>query len=404
MTGQYDPRMETLLRETMEHRWYATVYDRLGNVIPVNVVHAEITMDETWWPYCQGVVTIAVPDDQTTLDRLDPRQYVRCDLYAGYVLPDGTENVKLLARAWLNQRLTKRPSNEVELTIQGGEYVFGRVRCWTPISSIPDFSWSSTTQARDAVHSCLYTGAYRLPGGWTTASWDYDNARRDTGWAGDYYWDGSKYVDNTYSESSVDPGYIPLEVAQDVANRVDAWLFCDETGIWHLGDHPTVAGKSVHQLTVGSGGTVVTSDTMMERGDEWANAALVYVSWPDPSDRNHTMSYLGRAWVSGGPFSVTSVPIVSTFEERPVKAYMPSTTVDWVAGGILQRALTRGRNITLESVAAYWVRPAQTVTIQLPLGSQERHLVTAVTYKLNEGLMSITTRLPDNSSTLTIGG
>lgn len=405
MTGLYDASVENLIRGPLEHRWSVQFYDAAGDPIDLDVTDAEVTFDEQWWPYVQGTIT-AVPTSQAVLDALDPRQIVRCVISAGYVLPGRVEDVHPIAELYLTRRVVRRPDNDVVLSVQGPEYLFGRSTELDGVTSIIDLgTWSSTTEARDAINSCLYAVGY--PIGWYPydgSGWDYEGASRITGWSGDVYWDGSQWVDESYGGSLVGPGATAgyaLDIARDIASRVDAWLRCDETGTWRCSGYPTLGSVSAHQLKVGAQGTVISSQTTMERTEDWCNTVSMHVTWQTvdgPQD------LWGTASVTSGPYAVDQVGIVATIIERDVTAYMPQSRIQAMAASLLRRALAKGRSIALDAVAAYWLRPGHTVTITLPLGPQERHLISAVTYRLTDGSMSLTTRVPDNASEITIGG
>ncbi|ARU53514.1 hypothetical protein CBR64_20880 [Cellulosimicrobium cellulans] len=66
-----------------------------------------------------------------------------------------------------------------------------------------------------------------------------------------------------------------------------------------------------------------------------------------------------------------------------------------VAAARVRRTISRGRQMSVEAAAAaYWLRPGHTITVQLPTGPQERHLVSSVTFDLPSGTMHVRTRVP----------
>jgi hypothetical protein len=89
---------------------------------------------------------------------------------------------------------------------------------------------------------------------------------------------------------------------------------------------------------------------------------------------------------------------------RVANAYASAAAFDAMAASLLRRCLAKGRGIDLSAIAAYWLRPTQTVTVQLPIGPQERHLVRAVEFSLHEGTMQVSTKNPDTVSTISTGG
>jgi len=402
MTGLYDAAVEDLLRGPLEHRWSVQFYDADDDPIDLDVTSVEVTFDEHWWPYVQGTIT-AVPTSQAVLDALDPRQIIRCVISAGYVLPGRVEDVHPIAELYLARRVVRRPDNDVVLSVQGPEYLFGRTTELNGVTNIENLgTWDSTTEARDAINSCLYAVGYpinRYPV--DGSGWDYEGASRATGWSGDLYWDGSQWVDETYGANLVNTHPVALDVARDIAARVDAWLRCDETGIWRCSGYPTLASVAAHQLKVGAQGTVISSQTTMERTEDWANAVIAHFTW---RNINGDQESWASAHVTSGPFAVDQVGIVATLVERPLPAWISQSRREAMAASLLRRSLSKGRGINLDAVAAYWLRPGHTTTVALPLGPQERHLISAVTYRLADGSMSLTTRVPDDSSEITIGG
>lgn len=395
-TGAYSPLVESLIRGPLEHEYTVLVYDPLLAPIPLTVEACSVTFDESWWPHVQAQITAKVSDDQATLDRLDPRTRIRVEIYAGYRLPDGTRDMHLLARGWLVDRSTLRPDDTLALDVEGEEYITGRSFEMTGLVTIATkAAWSSTTEARVAVNECLKAAGAVA----NVAGWDYVNASQETGWSAD----GA----DAYGVQLPVQGARPLEVAADIAALVGAWLYADGDGIWHMPNKPVLAAsEAAHQLKVGENGTVIDSATTLERGEEWANAVLVEVAWSKKvagkwEDQDPLW---GRAWLSSGTYSVTNVGAVCAKFERRIKNLVPQTALNRMARDRLAKQITLGRSLSLSAAAAYWLRPADTVTVQLPLGTQERLLVSSVTYDLDAGLMNIRTRLPENVAGITIGG
>lgn len=389
-TGLYDAAADDWVRTSTAHRWTVEFTTADDELIPLDVLDCEVTFDENWAPYVQGLITAAVPDDQDTLDQLDPRLKVRATISAGYRRPDGTEDVHQLAIAYLTNRKVNRPEDTITLSVQGAEYLYDGWRALDDADWIIDLNatvWDAGDAARDAVTRCLLVcGAIEgsdIPSwDYTDDRWDYDNALTTTGWADS---------GDPWAPGVTDPA---LDFARDIAERVGGWFRCDETETWRLTGRPAIASDSVHQLKVGANGTILRASTGLSR-DDWANAVLVRYTWSAGTSS-------GWAITETGPYAVDAVGQATTFTDLPWKG--STAAAGRRAESTLRRTLSRGRTLTLDAVAAYWLRGGSTVTVQLPLGPQERHLVSAVTYRLHEGAMSVTTRLPDNSSTITIGG
>lgn len=392
MTGPYSPQVAGMIRSgAFRTGWSIDVRNETDGIdVPLSVTEADVTMDEFWSPYVQGSFTAAIPPDQALLDALDPRKRVRVTITAGYWLPNGTIDEYPIAVTYLNSRSVDRPSNTIQMTVQGKEYLHDG---WVPLfpgagwvrgASTP--TWNSDTEARDAVTRCLLaagaiTGSDVPVWDGSDPSWDYDGALRSQGWANNADpW--------TPSEESA------LDVARDIADRCNGWFRCDEVGIWRFNGRPFLAGDtSSHQLAVGSAGTIETSQTGLSR-DGWANAVRVYYSWSGGEST-------GYAYASDGPYAISAVGQMTHVGSFPFKATAP--TAQARAAAILRRYLSRGRSMSLDATPAYWLRAGHTVTVQLPLGPQERHLVSAVTFTLHTGSMRVRTRVPDTTTTI-IGG
>lgn len=118
---------------------------------------------------------------------------------------------------------------------------------------------------------------------------------------------------------------------------------------------------------------------------------LIY-TWKDAAGIEKTI--YGEALVPGtGKYGVDAIGYITYTEERsgPIAKFQ----ADAAAQNVLAHKITLGRSIKLEAVSALWLRPSHTVTIQLPTGEQERHLVQSVTFAPTEGRMTVTTRQPE---------
>lgn len=372
-TAPWSGDLEQLLRSSLEHRWTVAVTDAAGNPIPLKVSTCSVTLDRSWSPYVQGVLTGPVPQDQAELDALDPRGRVKVVVSAGYVLPGAVVDVHPLAVMYLARRDVDRPSNTLTLSVQGAEYLYDGWRALSN-SAWAGASWDNTTTARDAVNRCLI--ACGAVSGITDPSWAYGQALTSTRWA--------DAAPEQWVPAATDPA---LDFARDIAARVGGWFRCDETGVWRLTGQSPV-GQPVHALNVGAAGTVVSSSTELTR-DRWANAAVVRYRW---DKAGLTQTVIGTAQITSGPYATSVVGQVTAADELPWKSNAVAAANR--AAATLRTAFTLGRAITISAVAAYWIRPLDTVSIQLPLGPQERHQVGAVTFTLETGSMDVRTQLP----------
>jgi hypothetical protein len=191
-----------------------------------------------------------------------------------------------------------------------------------------------------------------------------------------------------------------MSFLREIAARIDAWMYCDELGVWRLVFPPGLSSQSAVQLNVGATGVVLDSTTTMSR-DEWANDVLIRWVWDEGVDSTVTREVRGAAWISYGPYARDVARRTTLYEDRTTAIGQFAATS--AARRLLRRRAPYGRTIQTTAVAAYWLRPYDTVTVQLPTGPQERHQVQQVAYQLDVGTMRVTTRQPIDDSTITGG-
>lgn len=342
--------------------------------MPLDVESGTIDYSETRAPFVQAQLALRVPPTQEQLDMLDPRQGVRVEVDAGYVL-DGVRDVNRLATLYLWDRVVSRPSNLVQLTARSAE---SRIIEWTPLGSSRTFTAAS--DAGQAIGSLIW---WALPG--VEVVIDLPAA--------------------TFLEGEdtlvVGTGDNVMAAIFDIADRVEAWVYEDGLGTWHVTRRPTTVSRSAAALKTGPNGTVRGSDTALTLEDYY-NSVLVEHRWT-PEDGVERVVH-GWAEVTTGPLSVTAAGRRTLKVVREHAASAP--TASRAAAAILARTVTRGRSIDVQvGSAPYWVRPGSSITVQLPLGPQERHLVSSVQFDLAAtGAANITTRMPETGIAITTGG
>jgi hypothetical protein len=381
-TAPWDPSAPGLLRTTIRQPWRVEFSTAAGTPIPVQAETCQVTLDPGWTPYAQGTVTGPVPEDQATLDALDPRRLARCRIYAGYMLPGDVEDVHLLATLYVSRRTVDRPTNVLTMEVQGAEYLYDAWRSHTPAELTPAgaTSWTGVEPTDYVAHLFLHriTGGLGEPpsdggAGIPPAGFDRAGATSATSWG----------VNPEVTDGN------GLEILRDIAARVSAWFRCDELGVWRMTDDPIQTPISL-QLQVGAGGTVLVSSTELTR-EGWAND--VVLSYLVTDEGGLVLSRVtGLAKVATGPYTPASAGRVTSAHTLP--GHPSQAAANNAAVSRLRRLVHLGRVIALEAIAAYWVRPFDTVTIQLPVGPQERHRVASVTWQLDQGSMSLRTYLP----------
>jgi hypothetical protein len=328
---------------------------------------ATLTFDENYAPFAMLRARTTVPETQEALDRLDPRRFPRVDVTLGYRFHDGLEETEHVASLGLDQRSVERPSNVVNLVAQGDErLVIDRGVGYSPVTFTPE---------DEAFGAIVRLIRLAIPDARTR-----DDGTRIYGWVP---------ADQTVV---VEPGDNPMTAVLDVADRVgDLWVYADGLGVWHITRRPVLASTPFLSLTVGERGTIVRSTSSLGR-NEWANAVLLRHAW---REGDQDRSVVVWAETSTGDLRPARVG-------RKLIVHDRTTPIDYVtasqsATSLLRRASSRGRSLTLEAVADYRLRPGHTISVQLPLGDPELHLVSAVHFEQPDGIMTIQTRVPDDA-------
>lgn len=358
---------DVLLREHLIHVWTVEAITDAEGTFPLSVVSAVLTFDEAWSPHVQLEADCVVPEDQDQLDALDPRAGAQIRVTAGYVYPDGTQDDGEPVTLHLHSRIVRRPDNTLSIRAFSGEMAL-QEDAYTG-DTFPTLAGAAET-LEDLI-TAVHPGA-------TITSTIPALYRPDllTG----------------LEESKVGTSW--WDLAADVQDRADVWVRDTGEGYWLITARPTVAGMSALALSVGTGGTITSSETELGR-EEWANAVLVRHTWTEDTG-TETIEHLvtGYAAVTGAPLGVDVVGRKVLVVDRETPA--PHDAVAAAAAALVSRTVSRGRRAQLEAHAAYWLRPGHTVTVQLPTGPQERHLVAAVAFSFPAGGMGVRTRVPEN--------
>ncbi|MDQ5821178.1 MAG: hypothetical protein M3540_07050, partial [Actinomycetota bacterium] len=189
----------------------------------------------------------------------------------------------------------------------------------------------------------------------------------------------------------IDPGTDLWASMADVAARVGAWLYVTEDRTWRVRSRPVV-GSIALALTVGEAGTIITSEAGMSR-EGWANYTILEYRFRDGAG---DQTVYGRAKVIDGPLRPAAAGYRMHTETRNIKATQDQA--DAAAGSVLRNLVTRGRTLTLRAIAAYWLRPGETIEVTLPTGETETHLVRSVSFTPAAGTMDVVTRQPNDAT------
>jgi hypothetical protein len=384
--------VEDLVRGALRHVYSVRIWQDTAQAptyLPVKVTACEVSFDEFWSPYVQGSLTAVLPDD-ATLAKLDPRLLVVVEVSAGYVLPGGVSDSHLMCKALLSRRTVNYPANEVVLEFQGLEYAFDRAEAEEdgggPQGLSPGGYWDTNTTAAAAIghvyqacgFSAVSFAALRVEEGIGGLSGWVDPGQQWTGKAGDNY----------------------LDIARDIADRVEGWLRVDEFGTL-LFTGRTVGGKPAsHRLRVGADGTVITVADTLSR-DDWANFAYVRYEWTTKTTSGGVTTEVQKtasAWASAtGAYDPVNVGKVGVSEIRQMMG--SQVQASFAAPALLKRYLIRATSLSVQAIAAYWLRPDDGVSVALPTGPEVAYRVSAVSFNLDDGSMAIRTRTPDPGPT-----
>jgi hypothetical protein len=361
VTGAYSPAAPGWLKESLWH--HATATAVLVPYAPrvLDLEDIRVTFAEDWSPQIQADLVVPAGYDEDLFEMLDPQKRVKLLIDAGYTYPDGTTDVHRLADLYLLTRPVRRPDNTMALTAASGEAI---------------------TQ-----------GARLDP--WTAWVPDRSGLTEFVTWAATY----GMYPEAPEIDSVVGAGFgaaeladLPVEAGDDLwsliseaASRTGAWVYADGNK-WIITRSPTSTGTAAHTLTTGPAGTIFNSDSQLSR-EGFANSCVIRYRW-----KTGTTDHLlyGYARINGGPYAPEAAGRMGDAQERT--GPITQAAANQAAAARLGNLATRGRSLLLEAHAAYWLRPSNTITVQLTTGPPETVLVRSVTYAPLAGTMNVTTR------------
>lgn len=357
-----------LVTQTHEQR-VRLVAEVAGPDLDLDVSDYSIDWDETRTPRVQGSFDVAPPEDQATLDLLDPRTLVKVRLYAAYRLASGEFDEQQVAVLYLRYRRLRRVGTDVVLTLDlaSSEAMFIDGTGPNPSAADSAGTWPSLVSAVTTYVTDVFAG--------TPLS--------------------SIGVVGTAVTPPVDLPMAPhpWDALSDAAEQYDVNIYDDGDELIRVTPRQYLASDAVLALSVGTNGTIVSSSSGVSR-DDWANWVSVWYAWTDAAGASQWDG--GYANVVSGPFAPAAAGYKIVTVERSMKG--DAAAGNRLARTTLRRMLARARSYTIEALPAWWVRPERTVTLQLPLGAQERHLVSRVAFR--PGVMTIETRLPDTASVI----
>lgn len=357
---------------SLEHIVGITVVPAIGEQFTLDAEDLKVTFAEDWSPHIQATFTAAVPAT-TQLDLLDGRLNCRLKIRAGYRYQDGTLDVQDLADLGLRNRGVGRPANQIDLTAESDEARAQdrrRVEDYGPFTTFAGINELVQFFADYAIYPAT-----------ATVLSDFS----------------STYGAGAISGITAPIGTAMWDVIADAAARAGVWVHCSGDRKWRIRTRAELAGTPQHVLEVGKNGTIITSDSAIDR-TQFANQSIIEYSWTDAGGVAHKV--YGRARITTGPYSVD----VAGYKTDHVVMERAATQAqaDAAAASRVGNLVTRGRSLSLEAHAAYWLRPGMTITVQLPTGPAESHLIKSITFEPGVGKMQIETRQPTDV-TITTG-
>ena len=324
--------------------------------VELQVQRGTVTYDEERSPRVVADLDLVL-DSVATYEALDPRLPAEVAVFAGYRHPIGWSSTGLLLAGIVVDRGALRPDNTVTVRVESAERV------------VID---AAASKAGTSVSLGSRVGA----------------ARRIVDLA---FPTGRTWVDTTADATAATDPDLPnrdkWDVVTDLVDQAGCDIYDRGDGTWVVEYRVTDAGPSVHTLST-AGGTVIDSNVRTTRGEGYANRVQLIYEWTDTSDVRHRIAAIRD--VTSGPFAAQAGRIVTYRETRDVPTTL--TAARNAAASQVRRRVNRGQFTDVSGPSAYWIRPTDTVTLDLPAGGNADLIVSRVAYELGAGRMSLALR------------
>lgn len=337
-----------------------------GEETHLNVIDGSVTFSEDWSPRMQTQLTVAARLGSAEMLKIDPRQFSRLEVSAGYLLPGEEPDVHVLGRGHLSHRSAKLPGDVLTLRGASSEMYLQETK-W--ISSTLIRSFEGVTEALEWFiwHS--------LPGGplrWKTSV-------------------PALYRPDLVSGIEVAAGATMWDLVDSITLSAGLRIYSDEEGDWVLEPRATLAGITRAYLMQTDTGILLDAEDIVSR-DGYYTSALIKYAWTD--EAGEAREILGT-WAPTLPGPGTRGAGQRTYvDSRP--GPVTQASANEAARLLVKNLSTRGDSYVLTAVAAYWLRDGDTVQVRLSNGVDVRHIVRSVTFNLADGSMTVTTREPSN--------
>lgn len=308
--------------------------------LTLNLVDAEVTLDEAWAPFGQATMETVLPP-AWQLAQIDPRWN---DLRLNLTLTDG-EEVRSFDLG-VRSRTVNHKDARMVLTAATDEAV---LQDFALVSTSP-YSPGETFARTVVAFALSRIGATLQPGS------------------------ADALIDGEASQWL--PGVSAWDYLEPIIQASSLRLWCDEQRRWWL--EPD-AGMSNGWADLTYSGTVkAVEDEISRDTDDWYDAVVVHYSWTDAEGLDH------ESW------DTATMP---GYRKVLTLAYETKPPASGAARRVLGRAQGRGRAMSVRAISDLGVTPTMPSTITMPVGTPvQSGVVSAVTWRPATEEMEIRTR------------
>jgi hypothetical protein len=369
-TAPFDPEVEQLVTQT-HYQDFTAVAVVAAVTYPLEVTAYSVDWDGDRTPRVSARLDCVVPDE-AVLAALDPRTSVRVKVTVAYRLPSGVLDSHQVADLHLRDRTVNRPGNTMTLTCASDDMLL--------VDAAPSAAFYEGFLLHDSAVGFIDQTIDQLVLGTPAAPATFVSTMPT---------DGGEFVAEAFPSDW-------WNVMVDAADAMDADLYDNGDRVFRLAPRRYLTSDSSAVLSVGANGSITESQSGVDR-DRWYNAATLLWVWSNRANPLLPDRTWGIAYVDSGPFAAASSGRREFVQRRD--GQVSAITAQRAAVTVLRRLLAKARTYRIDAVAMWWLRPSDTVTIQLPTGTQERHLVASVVFNTG-GKMTVVTRLPDDTSVI----
>lgn len=381
---------------------------------PLQVINAELQLDDTWSPYLRGSLQVVTPTDPALLDPRDPDTVLEVTAAVQY----GPEMqwVSDLTAEWAGGTKTT-----ADMTVLFGgdltsDVLAGYDRAWDGPYLEPSQRTVRARPRRRLVESggittlqlatdeallhdlrCLIGGGLYPSTGSTLRDVIRELFADLTAQTAYTFTLADGPADMTLPEIQLSSGGPMYRLAQTKTGQTwwdfltpflqvsDLRLWCDPaTGLFRLteNDAPSTARTAV--FSTGNGGNVLKAWEEIDKdADLWGDAAVIdYQANPADAGALHTSVAVDLDYTKVLYLEVDAISPINQFTAEP----------DTAAYLMYQRAKRRGRTVPVNALSDYAVEPGCTATLDIPLSVPLTGTVQAVTWRIPEWEMTVTTR------------